>query len=324
MTPTPQQRPVLVVRLSNWIGDVVLTTPSLLRLSAHYQLELVGKGWMPGLLAAYGWGCHVYPKTTSERVALLRRLRVNAGHGKNVRALCFPTSFSSALEFRLAGLPAVGYAKEGRSWLLGRSLALPPASVHMAEHFGRLAQALLPADGAAPETVPAPLRLSAAALERARSALADAGVAGRFVAVCPLSSGAIGGQSKDWPGFADLVQRLAAEGLQLVACPGPGEEAQLSERWPEVTPLPGLGVDAYAAVLSLATAVVANDTGPGHLAAAVGVPLVSVLGPTDPARWGVRGQRVAVVREWPQWPSADAVHQRLRPWLVAATAQVAA
>lgn len=306
------QRPVLVVRLSNWIGDVVLTLPSLVRLSEVYELRLVGKGWMPKLLAAYGWGCYVYPKKTSERVALLRGLK--QAH-RATTALCFPTSFSSALEFRLAGLPAVGYAKEGRSWLLRRALPVPPASIHMAEHFSGLANCLLPPAERVGGTPSATLRLSDLALSSAKSALLAAGVPGDFVAVCPFSSGAIGGQSKDWPGFGELVQRLTAAGHRVVACPGPGEELQLAERWPSLTPLPGLGVDVYAAVLSLATAVVANDTGPGHLAAAVGVPLWSVLGPTDPARWGPRGPQVHLLREWPHWPTADALHQHLLPCL---------
>jgi heptosyltransferase-2 len=300
--------PVLVVRLSNWIGDVVLTLPSLVRLSDAYALRLVGKGWMPGLLAAYGWPCHVYPRKLGERVALLRRLAAEGPIGTRAEALCFPTSLSSALEFRLAGLPAVGYAKEGRSLLLRRALPVPHAGVHMAEHFAQLASALLPA-GATEAT--AELRLSADATARAKAALVQAGASPFFVAVCPFSSGTIGGESKDWPGFGELVTRLKAEGHCLVACPGPGEEQQLAERWPEVLSLPGLGVDAYAAVLSLATAVVANDTGPGHLAAAVGTPLVSVLGPTDPARWGPRGTNVHVLRDWPQWPTVAAVHRQL-------------
>eukprot|EP01136_Pigoraptor_vietnamica_P031933 Opistho-1_new@93151 len=70
MPPSPQ-RPVLVVRLSNWIGDVVLMLPSLLRLSEAYTLHLVGKGWMPGLLAGYGWPCHVYPKKLGQRAHVL-------------------------------------------------------------------------------------------------------------------------------------------------------------------------------------------------------------------------------------------------------------
>ncbi len=109
-TPTPHEphnrpRPVVVVRLSNWIGDVVLMLPALVRLSRIADLQLVGRRWAPDLLAAYGWPCHVYPAKLKERVRLLRSLKQP---GVPAHGLCVPTSFSSALEFRLAGLPASG------------------------------------------------------------------------------------------------------------------------------------------------------------------------------------------------------------------------
>jgi heptosyltransferase II len=60
---------------------------------------------------------------------------------------------------------------------------------------------------------------------------------------------------------------------------------------------------------------VSNDTGPGHMAAAVGTPLVSVLGPTAPEQWRPWGERVDTVRCWPAWPQAEdvlqLVHERL-------------
>ena len=57
-----------------------------------------------------------------------------------------------------------------------------------------------------------------------------------------------------------------------------------------------------------AAAVVANDTGPGHMAAAVGAPLVSVLGPTDAARWAPWGPTVRVAqRTGGAWPDVDEV-----------------
>ena len=52
---------------------------------------------------------------------------------------------------------------------------------------------------------------------------------------------------------------------------------------------------------------IANDTGPAHLAAAVGAPLLSVLGPTRPEVWAPWGPSVTVLRRWPEWPSADEV-----------------
>jgi heptosyltransferase-2 len=62
-----------------------------------------------------------------ERLAQLRALRRQAliddpGFDRRLNALCLPFSFSSALEFRLAGLRAIGHAHEGRSLLLSRSL----------------------------------------------------------------------------------------------------------------------------------------------------------------------------------------------------------
>jgi ADP-heptose:LPS heptosyltransferase len=70
----------------------------------------------------------------------------------------------------------------------------------------------------------------------------------------------------------------------VLICPGPGEEKPIAARdFPGCITLPGVGLGAYAALLRDAALVVANDTGPGHMAAAVGTPLVSVLGPTDPA-----------------------------------------
>jgi heptosyltransferase-2 len=56
---------------------------------------------------------------------------------------------------------------------------------------------------------------------------------------------------------------------------------------------------------------VTNDTGPAHLAAAVGAPVLAVLGPTDPAQWAPWGPTVEVVRRDPGWPSVDDVMERV-------------
>ena len=68
-----------------------------------------------------------------------------------------------------------------------------------------------------------------------------------------------------------------------------------------------MGLGLYAALLEGAALMISNDTGPGHIAAAVGTPLLSVLGPTDPAQWGAWGPRVHNVRRWPGWPSTAEV-----------------
>ena len=65
-----------------------------------------------------------------------------------------------------------------------------------------------------------------------------------------------------------------------------------------------------------------GDCGPGnnaegHMAAAMGAPLVSVLGPTDPARWAAVGPAVRIVRKPGGWPTLDDVLAQVRPLLAA-------
>jgi heptosyltransferase II len=133
------------------------------------------------------------------------------------------------------------------------------------------------------------------------------GLGARWVLLCPFAATAIKQQDKTWPAFAALAATLAARGMRLAACPGPGEEAALRARFPAVVSLEGVPMGVYAGLARRATLVVAGDTGPAHLAAAVGAPLLSVLGPTPPEQWAPWGPTVTVLRRWPDWPSADEV-----------------
>ncbi|HEX6722892.1 MAG TPA: glycosyltransferase family 9 protein, partial [Burkholderiaceae bacterium] len=99
---------------------------------------------------------------------------------------------------------------------------------------------------------------------------------------------------------------------QVIACPGPGEEALLRDHYPGVRSLEGVKLGAYGAVLQRASLLVSNDTGPGHLAAAVGARVISVLGPTKPEQWAPWGPTVTIVRRTQPadaiaWPDADEV-----------------
>src|SRR5262245_5855156 len=105
----------LIVRLRNWVGDVILGVPALKLLASHgYQLQLVGKGWAAALLAGEGWPTQARANGLRAQVQQLRRLRTAARAAdplfdRRDNAMVLPTSFSSALEMRLAGLRAVGY-----------------------------------------------------------------------------------------------------------------------------------------------------------------------------------------------------------------------
>lgn len=312
----PPSRLPLIVRLRNWVGDVTLAVPTLRRIeAAGFELHLIGKGWARDLLAGHGWTVQALPGTLTERIALLRRLKASAqatdaGFNRRLNALCLPDSFSSALEFRAAGLRTLGHAHEGRSLLLARALPLP-RTLHALEVYWQMADALLGAAAPLPATIG--LRVSAAHRAQAQALRASHGLAARSIFICPFAGGTWAQQDKTWPGFpAFVAQTLTGFGKQVVVCPGPGEEALAQAQYGSTTVLCGVGLGVYAALLQDAALMVANDTGPGHMAAAVGTPLVSVLGPSDPALWRAWGPAVQQVQGAAGWPSADAVRQAVR------------
>jgi heptosyltransferase-2 len=320
----PEATRPLIVRLRNWVGDVVLSVPTLQRLhDAGHALTLVGKGWAADLLAGHGWPVHALPARWTERVALLRRLRTqaraaDAAFARRVNALCFPYSLSSALEFRLAGLRALGHAHEGRSLLLARTLPRPRGQ-HELQVYWELGSALLGQAAPLPQRIGLRLapqhREAAAALQRAHGLQP-----GRYVVICPFAGGTWAHEDKTWPAFADFAaQDLPALGLRTVVCPGPGEEAQARAQFAAALYLPDVRLGAYAALLADAALMVSNDTGPGHIAAAVGTPLVSVMGPSDPALWRPWGPGVHLVQGAPGWPQRDAVLQAAQSALAGGT-----
>jgi lipopolysaccharide heptosyltransferase II len=108
---------------------------------------------------------------------------------------------------------------------------------------------------------------------------------------------------KAWPAerFADLAGRLANKYVCRILVGGDAREGELAKsihagaRTP-VVPLAGrLTLLQYAAVLKRCSLFVGNDNGPMHMAAALGVPVVALFGPSDPAEWGPRGGRVEVL-----------------------------
>lgn len=296
----PDTRRPLIVRLRNWVGDVTLGVPTLQRLeAAGYSLRLVGKAWARDLLAGQGWPVQVLGRTLGERVRQLRVLHAQArtedpGFGRRLNALCLPYSFSSALDFRLAGLRALGHAYEGRSWLLGRSVARPQ-NVHELAVYWHLGSRLLGVDAPLPERID--LKVSTSQQAQAAALCAQHGIAPGCIVVCPFAGGTWAGQDKTWPAFPDFVaQRLARYGRSVVVLPGPGEEDLARQRFGSATILPGVGLGTYAALLQSAALMISNDTGPGHMAAAVGTPLISVMGPSNPVLWRPWGPNVQVLR----------------------------
>jgi ADP-heptose:LPS heptosyltransferase len=139
-----------------------------------------------------------------------------------------------------------------------------------------------------------------------------------IVAIHPGS----GGEHKCWPleNFLKLSTQLREEQMEVIFLLGPAER----ERWDANTirqieavgPVLGeLPLADVAAVLSCCAGYVGNDSGIGHLAGSMGIPTVTIFGPTDPGQWRPLGPKVSICQspqcETSPWPDVELVFQKI-------------
>ncbi len=267
-----------VARSPNWIGDAVMALPALLALKREMELWVAGKSWIEELYADAGFAGFI---TFNSKVQLISGLR---GKGFELGIL-FPNSFSSALLMRLAGVKRLaGYPSDMRGWLLEIKVSPPGKKLHQVDLYRRIAEALV---GEA--NLPLKLPLSPERRERGKELLAKAGFV-REAPVVGINPGAFYGSAKCWPAerFRQLVRKLRSRGFQVAVFGSPSEK-QLSEF---VAGRDGVSFAGWTSVgdlvsiLANITLLVTNDSGPMHIANALGVPVVALFGPTDPELTG--------------------------------------
>jgi lipopolysaccharide heptosyltransferase II len=186
-------------------------------------------------------------------------------------------------------------AREG-SWLAyTHRIPLPTLDAHAADRYLWLGRMLGFPEGPAEFTVPIP----AAAEAHVEQVLEDHGLAGKPLAF--LAPGTLW-ETKHWPAesFASVAKYFLEQGWAVVLA-GSGKDRAVCQRVsaaaPGVLDLSGkTTVSQLAALIRQAAMCVTNDSGPMHLAAAVGAPLVAIFGPTDSLWVGPYGKPESVVR----------------------------
>lgn len=280
----------------NWIGDAVLSLPFLRAVRAAHPRDALA------VLARRGPAAIYRSEGTADEV-LERSTRVR-DDARAIRARRFdeawllPNSFRSALIAYLGrARRRIGYATDRRTWLLTDALAPPSGTEHQIRDY----DALLELRGIEPDLEAPRLPIGAAARASSERALAAAGWSGQTRPIL-LSPGSAKAGIKRWPAerYAALADALALRGWPCGLIVGP-EESALGARVSSAAraPLPVLGADLdpveLAALLSNARLLVSNDSGPMHLAAAVGTPVIAFFGPTDPGRTAGVGSPVRVL-----------------------------
>ena len=297
-------RRILLVKPSA-LGDVVHTLPVVASLKRRYPE--VPLDWLIEEEAAPLVDGHpaVAAFVVSGRRRWLRQLRrpaaVRAALGE-MRALVrelrrrrydvvldLQGLLKSALYVVAAGAPVrVGLAdaREGAGRVLTHRVPVPPQPVHAVERYLALAAAVDAREAVRDFTIP----LGAEDLEAAQQMLA--GLPRPYVALHPAARW----ETKLWETerWRAVAASLAGEGAGVVVTGGPTEAAMAAAVCdglrPAPRPLAGrMSLKVLAAVLRAADLMITVDSGPMHIAAAVGTPVLALFGPTDPARTGPLG-----------------------------------
>lgn len=317
LAPAPSPRRILV-RGVNWLGDAVMTTPALLRLREKFpaaHIALLTPQKLQDLWLHHPAVDEIIPFASGEGVFTIgKKLRA----GKFDLALVLPNSPRSALEVFLAGIPQrVGYARPWRNFLLTHRvptrpgivamrkrtpdeikslIANPPATapvIPAASHHIHDYLHLTAALGANPEPLPPQLvvteeEVAAVAKELG---LEDPVYKHPFFALNP---GAEYGPAKRWPAENFLEAALK---IQEKACcnwvifGGPGDK-DLADKIDDGIDHARLNLAGQTtlrelmAALKLCRVLLTNDTGPMHVASALGVPVVVPFGSTSPELTG--------------------------------------
>jgi heptosyltransferase II len=284
----------LLVRAPNWLGDVVLSLPAvrdLRRAFPQARLEVLARASVAGLYGAVG-------EVDAVRTSGGWRADVRSLRGAFDAAVLLPNSFGSALSPRLAGVPERwGYATDGRGLLLTRRVRVPRHVRGRSQvYYYRAMLAGLGLDVSAPPD--AALACPPAWSEPAAALLGP----GEWIGLAP---GAAFGSAKRWPAprFAAAADRVARRLGAGVAVLGTAAERPLGEKIAAVLGAPArvlcgqTTLPELVGLLSRLRLLVTNDSGPMHVAAALGVPVVAVFGPTDWRETSPVGEAHRLVRQ---------------------------
>jgi heptosyltransferase-2 len=269
----------LVVVAPNWLGDAVMALPAIADVRRARPDASIAVAARPSVAPLFTLVREV------DEVVTLTNGGPSSLAGRDT-ALLLPNSFHSALMVKRAGVPERwGYATDWRSFLLTRAIKRPSPDVHQVDGYQQLVRELgFPNGPDAPRIdVPPVLR------ERGAAVIRTAGWDGRapIVAIAP---GAAYGPSKRWAphSFADLAAGLADEGVATVLVGASADRATAAEvlqaggnRVRLIDLVGQTDVPTLAGLLTNCRALVANDSGALHLAAALGVSVTAVYGPTD-------------------------------------------
>lgn len=338
----------ILIRATNWVGDAIMALPALRAVRKRFpdaEISIVARPYVADIyrdqeicnqLIPYD------PKGLHAGISGRERLAAELRVQKFDVALLLQNAFDAAWLAWRANIPErIGYARDGRSFLLTKAVPLPrdgEIPAHEKFYYLELLRRAGWLDCVHDETfiglnIPDEKRRSADEFLRKSGVRQDA----RRIAI---GAGASYGSAKCWPPprFAEVANRLQSEADADVILFGTAAEASVSTaisaemRRPPIDLTGKTATADLPALLSQCHLFIGNDSGAMHVAAAVGLPIVAVFGPTDPDGTTPVTPRCSIVQQKPYCSpcflrrcptdhrcmtaiTADMVEAAARPWL---------
>jgi len=290
----------IVVRGTNWVGDAVMTIPAvrqLRRIFPDARITLHTRSWAKGIFEDADFIDEILTFEPEKSVfkTVLAQAKVLQEKQFDL-AVVFPNSFESALTVKLGKVStSFGYAKEARSFLLTDAVNIPEWKNQKHEVFyylNLIAEIENKFFGTKTVLESEPrfdLTISSKRKTQARAILTEKGIdlSRKIVAFCP---GSTNSRAKRWQmeSYAALNDKIQTESGANVVLIGANSEADVSLEVAEkskIKPFVLTGKTSLAEVteiLSVCDLLVSNDTGPAHIAAALGTKTLVIFGPTNP------------------------------------------
>ena len=276
----------LVVRAPNWLGDAIMALPALAAVRQAFPSARIAIAALKSVAPIFQEQTAAAPDEIVVVEDRARESRTLSAAGFDA-ALLLPNSFRSAWVAREAGIPdRWGYAAGFRSLLLTRAVARPRGVIHQSEYYAALVRGL---GIDVPPALPS-LAVRAESALRAAALLTKSGVQPSDVIV-GFAPGAAYGHAKRWPPrrVAEVAARVSAElgavsvlvGAEADRDAGREIESSLPAGVRVVNLIGRTDLRTLAGVLARCRGFVSNDSGAMHLAAAIGVPVAAIFGPTD-------------------------------------------
>ena len=299
----------ILIRSTNWVGDAVMTLPSLDAVRANFpesDITVLAKPWVEPVFKDHpsvdrvmtfnkGGGAFTGLGEMIRMVRLIRRTGFDL-------AILFQNAFEAALLAYLGGVRfRLGYNTDGRGLLLTHQVIRNDEvlRLHQVEYY----LSMLGAVGWEAKTAEPSLFVSQKERKRANDLLDSVGIDKKSFLV-GLGPGAIFGGAKRWPPdrFSVIGDRAVEEWGAEVLVFGADREAKICNRVCDSMSQRSFNLCGNTSLseaicmISRCGFFVTNDSGLMHVASALGVPTVAIFGPTDPVATGPRGAKSLIVR----------------------------